>query len=170
LYVRHISRQVLNCALFEYADDSSLVKVIRRKEDRRAAADELMADINRVFSWGKVWSINFEPAKCHSLCISLKHDIDSHPPLLMDSFSIQEVDSLKILGFHFDCRLTWSSIIGDMATRCQQRKGALYHVQDYLGVKGLAITFKSFVRPICGYGNVAIMGALASQLSKLDAV
>jgi len=30
LHVRHISRQVLNCALFEYADDSSLVKVIRR--------------------------------------------------------------------------------------------------------------------------------------------
>ena len=120
LYVRHNSRQVLNCDLFEYADDSSLVKVIRRKEDWRAAADEIMVDLNRVFSWGKVWNINFEPAKCHALCVSLKRDLDCHPPLLMDSFSIQEVDSLKILGFCFDRRLTWSSMMESMATRCRQ--------------------------------------------------
>jgi len=32
------------------------------------------------------------------------------------------------------------------------------------------IALKSFVRPICEYGNVAIMGAAASYLCKLDAV
>ena len=34
----------------------------------------------------------------------------------------------------------------------------------------IAIAFKSFVRPICEYGNVAIMGAAPSHLPKLDAV
>ena len=103
---------------FENLEVGILSEIFRRKEDRRAAADEIMVDLNRVFSWGKVWNINFEPAKCHSLCVSLKRDLDCHPPLLMDSFSIQEVDSLKILGFYFDRRLTWSSMIESMATRC----------------------------------------------------
>ena len=47
---------------------------------------------------------------------------------------------------------------------CLQKKGSVTNA------KGLAITFKSFVRPICEYGNVAIMGAAASHLSTLDAV
>jgi len=46
--------------------------------------------------------------------------------------------------------------------------GALYHSKDYLGPKGLAIAFKAFVRPVCEYGNVAIIGASPTHLSKLD--
>jgi len=34
LYVRQFTQQVLHCDLYSYADDSSLVKVIKRKEDR----------------------------------------------------------------------------------------------------------------------------------------
>jgi len=47
---------------------------------------------------------------------------------------------------------------------------ALYRVRDFLGARGFAIAFKSFVRPICEFGNVAIMGASATHSSKLDAI
>ena len=43
------------------------------------AAEEISADLNCVSSWGRVWNINFEAAKCLSLCVLLKHDIDCHP-------------------------------------------------------------------------------------------
>ena len=43
LYIGHISVQVLNCDLFQYADDSTLIKVIPLKSDRTAAADEMSA-------------------------------------------------------------------------------------------------------------------------------
>ena len=79
LYIVHLTTQVLNYDLFEYADDSSLVKMIKRKEDQIAAAEEIIADLNHVFSWGRVWNINFKSVKCHSLCISLKHDVECHP-------------------------------------------------------------------------------------------
>ena len=49
LYIVHLTTQVLNYDLFEYADDSSLVKVIKRKEDQIAAAEEIIADLNHVF-------------------------------------------------------------------------------------------------------------------------
>ena len=45
LYVRHLAQQVLHCDLFSYTDDSSLVKVIERKEDRMTAAEEMIADL-----------------------------------------------------------------------------------------------------------------------------
>ena len=50
--------------------------------------------------------------------------------------------------------------------------GALYHVGDYLGPKGLAIAFTSFVRPVCEieYSSVATMGTSATHITKFDAI
>ena len=44
---------------------------------------------------GQTWNVNFEPAKCHTLCVSLKRDIDLHSPLFMATLLIDEVDVLK---------------------------------------------------------------------------
>ena len=94
------------------------MKVIKSKEDWITAAEEIIADLNRVFSWGRMWNINFESTKCHSLCVSLKRYVECHLPLFMDSLSIKDVDKLKILGFYFDRRLTWSSMIENKSTLC----------------------------------------------------
>jgi len=53
LYICHLNFYIAIC--FEYTDDSYLVKLIERKEDR-------------LLSWGGVWNLNIEPAKYHSLC------------------------------------------------------------------------------------------------------
>ena len=107
LYIHHLPTQILHCAFLRYADDSTLIKVVPSKDDRIAAADEMNVDLVRICSWGRMWNINFEPAKCHSLCVSLKRDTDLHPPLFMATLPIEEVDVLKILGVYFDHKLTY---------------------------------------------------------------
>ena len=69
LYIRHISAQVLHCDLFQYAGDSTLIKVIPSKDNRTVAADEMSA---RIYSWGRKWNINFEPTKCIRFVCYLK--------------------------------------------------------------------------------------------------
>jgi len=91
LYIHLLGNQVLCCDLFQYADDVSLMKVVRTKEEWIKAAEEMNADLNRVYLWDRPWNINFEPTKCFSLCVSLKRDIDYHPPLLMASLPIQKL-------------------------------------------------------------------------------
>ena len=61
-------------------------------------------------------------------------------------------------------------MIDQLATRSRQRLGAVYRVREYLGQSGLTIAFKSFVRPICEYGNIIFMGASATHLHKLDLI
>ena len=92
------------------------------------AAEEMIADLNCVYSWGRKRNVNFEPAKCHS---SLEHDIDGYPPIFMASLPIEEVDRFKILGFTFDRKLTWSNMIEHISTRCGQRMGALHQIKNY---------------------------------------
>ena len=62
-----------------------------------------------IYLWGWMWNINFEPAKCQPLYMSLKRDVDLHPPLCMyisiATLPIDKVDVLKILGIHFDLKL-----------------------------------------------------------------
>ena len=77
--------------------------MIPLKDDRIAAADELSADLGRIYSWGWQWNINFELDQCHSICVSL--NVDLHPPLFMDALSIVEVDLLKPRRFIFTVNL-----------------------------------------------------------------
>ena len=120
--IRHISVQVLHCdkCFNMLMIQLSGIKVIPLKDDRIAAADEMSADLGRIHSWGRKWNINFEPTKCHALCVSLKKDVGFHPPVFMDTLSIAEVDVLKVLGTYFDCKLTWSYMIDQLATRSRQ--------------------------------------------------
>jgi len=59
-------------------------------------------------------------------------------------------------------------MVDSMSTCCRQRIGALYHGKEFLGLRGFIVAYKSFVRPVCEYGSVAIMGASATHLSKLN--
>jgi len=55
-------------------------------------------------------------------------------------------------------------MINQLSTHCHQWMGALYCLRDYLGPKGLAVAFKSFVRSVYEYDGVAFMGASATHL------
>ena len=149
---------------------SRLAKVVRTKEERIKAAEEMNADLTCAYLWGRPWSINVEPTKCFSLCVSLKRDTDCHPPLFMSSLPIKEFESLKILGLYFDKKLTWNTMISQLSTHCRQRMAPLYCVRGYLAPNGLAVAFRSFVRTVREYGGVAFMGASATHLSKFDKV
>ena len=44
--------------------------MVRTKEKWIQAAEEINADLNHVYLWGRPWNINFEPGKYHSLCVT----------------------------------------------------------------------------------------------------
>ena len=88
--------------------------------------------------------------------------------LFYNNVLIRESKVLSILGFHFDSRVTWSYMIDSSVWRCRQRLGCLRWVSQYLGSGGLILAYQAFVRPIAEYGNVLMMGASPTQLSRLD--
>ena len=56
-------------------------------------------------------------------------------------------------------------MIDPSVRRCRQRLGCLRQVSQYLDSKGLILAYQAFVRP---HGNVLMMGASVTQLSRLD--
>ena len=86
----------------------------------------------------------------------------------MNDVLIRDSKVLSILGFHFDSWLTWSYMTDSSVRYCRQRLGCLRRVSEYLGPEGLILAYRAFVRPVAEYGSVLMMGASATQLSKLD--
>jgi len=70
------------------------------------------------------------------------------------------VYEVKILGVHYDHKLTWCYKIDQLAAHSHQRLGAILCTRDHLGQSGQVTTYKSFVCPICEYGNVVFMELL----------
>ena len=61
---------------------------------------------------GEDGTLNLNPQSLiNALCVSLKHDVEEHPPLFMNGVLIEESMVLSILGFHFDSCLTWDYMI-----------------------------------------------------------
>ena len=110
LYVRHLPSQLKSCLLVSYVDDSTLLKVIPTKDLRLSVAIEINADLCGIADWGRRWHIEFKSLESNALCVSLKHDVEEHPPLFMNGVLIKESKVLSILGFHFDSRLTWDYV------------------------------------------------------------
>lgn len=67
------------------------MRVANREEGKRVslkAADEIIADFNRVFIWAGCGKLKESLLNAILLCLSL----------------LEEVDNLCILGFYFECR------------------------------------------------------------------
>jgi len=102
--------------MFQYADDSSLVKVIKRKEDWIVAAEEISADLNCVSSWGRVWNINFE-ALSVIRCVSCWSMILTVTPLYL----WMHLWSMRLIILRF----FWLKIdlVDSISTCCQHENG-----------------------------------------------
>ena len=57
----------------------------------------LQEDLERLEAWGKVWLMEFDPAKCHVLQITRKKSTATFPYILHDQV-LAEVKSAKYLG------------------------------------------------------------------------
>ena len=58
-------------------------------------------------------------------------------------------------------------MIDSAVRRCRQRLGCLGRISEYLGTEGLSLAYWAFVRPVAEYGGILLLGASATQLSKL---
>ena len=66
-----------NCLLVSY--DSTLLKVIPTKGLRLSAAAKINVDLYRIADWG-ILNFNLQSLR-NTVCVSLKCDVEEHPPL-----------------------------------------------------------------------------------------
>ena len=76
----------------------------------------------------------------------------------MAALSLSEVATvgraIKIVGFTFDCKLTWSGMVADKAKKARTRVAALRRMSGFLDSNNLKLMYTAFVRPVMEYGSL----------------
>ena len=84
---------------------------------------------------------------------------------------MKRVDEVKLVGFTFDAKLTFSSMVDKLAKKARCRLGALRRrLKPMLDQGNMKQMYIMFIRSIMEYGSLVYMGAAKSHLSKFDKI
>ena len=170
IYIDDLPEKLTNTAIL-YADDSSVMSIIRERQERATAAQSLNKDLEEIQKWASKWNVLFGAAKCKSVTISSLKDAEgNHPELHFMDTILTEVDEVELLGITIRKELTWTHILKKMATDAGKRLGLLRKVAPYLNPEQRATIYKSMVRSRMEYASTVWMGASPTSLAWLDAI
>jgi hypothetical protein len=158
-------------SLDQYADDSTLHRVISSRTDRTDAASIINADLRTVQQWADTWCAKFNATKTHALTISHAHDETNRhqqqPPLFLDGSRLEEVEQLTIVGLTINRRLTWGDHVRKVAMRTGQQIGALRRARSCLPQTALLAAYKGTVRACMEYLSPVWCGGPSVDLQLL---
>ena len=107
VYIIDIQRNI-SSKLHLFADDSLLYRQMTKSEDE----DILQQDIYTLSEWAKLWQMNFNIAKCHTLRIrrSIRASKDQTSPMCMyymEGEPQSDVEHHPYIGVELDSSLSW---------------------------------------------------------------
>ena len=108
-----------------YADDTTLFSLIPSTDDVPARCAEFQSAVDALSEWGSTWRVNFEPSKSQATTISRHLRPWPIPLVKFDGVTVEEANSLRLLGVTFDKTLSFGQHLRSVAVRAAQRIGFL---------------------------------------------
>jgi len=157
-----------------YADDCGLWYAIT-SGNRDTIVSTINKDLDGLLEWGKDNKTTFEPTKTHFSLISNKTSNKfnlcfPYPRIMFDGVPVKRKPAVKLVGYLFDEKMTWSGMIDGIAKKARRRLGMLTRLRSLLDDKNMKCIYSTFIRPIMEYGSIQFMGAAPTHLDKLDAI
>ena len=111
LFILYTSKmfELVENRLFAYADDSTLLAVVRKPAGRPDVAASLNRDLARIQEWCNHWCMILNPNKTKALVVSRSRTVN--PPygnLVLSGVSIPAGPNLDVLGVKFDSKLAFN--------------------------------------------------------------
>ena len=125
LYTTEMFEPVENI-LFAYADDSTLLAVVRKPTYRPAVAAFLNRDLARIQEWCNHWCMILNPSKTKALVVSRSRTVNPpHGDLVLSLVSIRDSPNIDILCVKFDSKFTFEDHVRGIVSRVSQTIGIL---------------------------------------------
>ena len=153
-----------------YADDTTLYQCIPAHKDVPALCQQLQTAVDALAEWGAQWKIRFEPSKSQAITISHRRHPWDIPSIVFDGTTVAEMESIQLLGVHFDQHLTFRGHLRSVVNRANQRIHFFRKAARILDARGMDRVYKGFVRPVMEYCPLVWAGASPTNLQQLDAV
>ena len=104
--------------LYAYADDSTLLAVVRNPADRPAVAASLNRDLARTEEWFNHLCMILIPNKTNALVVSRYMTVNPHHgDLVLSGVSICASPKIDIIGVKFDSRLSFGDLVSGIVSQ-----------------------------------------------------
>ena len=111
-------RNVWTGWLFAYADDSTLLAVVRKLGDRSSVAASLNGDLARIQEWCNLWYMIMNHNKTKVFVLSRSRTLSPpHGDLVLSCVSIRASPNFDILGVKFDSKLLFELFLFNVSLR-----------------------------------------------------
>ncbi len=146
-----------------YADDLTISAVGIDFTDAEIAAQN---EIDRISHWAKLWRQKFNASKSEVMPFAW---LPTAINITLDGINVPQVDTLRILGLHFDPRLTWRKHFSIRINSCNR---VLSWFRRLVWTPGLSLKWRrtcyiSLLRSRLCYGNVVFSTASPRQLKSI---
>ena len=124
LFILYTSKlfELVENRLYAYADDSTLLAVVPKPQDRPAVAASLNRDLARIQDGCNHFSMILNPNKTKALVVSRSRTFNPpHGDVVLSDVSICACPILDILGVKFDRRQTFDGHVRGIVSRESQR-------------------------------------------------
>ncbi|CAB3379727.1 Hypothetical predicted protein [Cloeon dipterum] len=164
LFVADLPEEI-NSSFDQYADDTTLHRVVDIPED----ADALQEDLDRIFIWCENNGMQLNGRKCHVMDIS-RARTQLHFEYSIGGVPLEYVDQQRLLGVHISRDLRWSVHTDIVRAKAAQVLGFAARNLHKCTQKVKRVSFLSLVKPILMYGLPAWHPTTQENMTKLERV
>lgn len=153
----------------KYADD---ITVFCKGKSISSSQQIMQASLNRLHEWTQRTGFKFSAQKTECILFA-KHNEENLPTLRLGDHNLKYVERTKILGMHFDAKMSWKSHIQILSDECKKRLNilkCLSHNNWGADKNLLLLTYKTTVRAKLDYGSIIYDSARWNDLKKLEVI
>ena len=121
-----------------------------------SAAFQVNDDLQSINDWASTWLASFSPAKTKSMLVSLRRNIQDHPPLYFGNSELTTADSHRHLGITISNDLKWDKHIPNIIKKSGTEVDVLSRLLYKSDRQSLERLCTAFVRPSLEYGDVLL--------------
>ena len=163
IYMNDIIKDIESDILI-FADDTSLFAT---GSDPTETVAQLNRDLEKIYSWAKMWKVSFNAKKSKDVIFSKKY-LNNSPPLIFDGLSIDRVNTHKHLGLYLTSTLDFSQQVNDVCLRANRKLSVLRSV-NILNRQTLDLLYKLTVRSVIDYALPVYYKSLTqSQIGRIE--
>ena len=147
IYISDITDDFASLPLI-YADDTTMF------EEPAVSAGRLNSDLNKISEWVDKWLVTMNPVKSRNVAFSPKPNKQDHPPLLLDTKVVKDVECHTHLGLTLQSNMSRRNHIVKMYKKASKRLNMLKYVKYRVDRSTLTYLYKRLIRPLMEYGDV----------------
>ena len=109
---------------------------------------------HKISEWTDKWLVTMNPVKSRNVVCSLKRNKQDHPPLLLDTKVVKDVECHTHLGLTLQSNMSGRNHIVKMYKKASKRLNMLKYVKYRVDRSTLTYLYKRLIRPLMEYGDV----------------